>query len=322
MKNTKWLITGGCGFIGTNLVETLRRLQPNNLLKILDNFSGGPKTKTPQTSFTHNISVVEGDVRNIDACVEAAKDVDVIVHLAANVDVLRSVENPRHDFENNVVGTFNILEAAKRHGVKKFIFASSAAPLGDATPPIHEELACHPLSPYGSSKLAGEAYCSAYFRSFGVQTVTLRFGNVYGPSSLHKNCVISKFIKQSLRGIPCEIYGDGGQTRDFIYVDDLVQAIVQASVGEHGGEIFQIATSKEHTLNELVGILKKVLGEKGILMDVRHSDSRNGEIYRNYSDTSKAKRVLHWEATTSLQEGLKKTIEFFLKNDLPGNKFL
>lgn len=312
MQNTKWLITGGCGFIGANLVETLRRLQPDSLLKILDNFSGAPRV-----SSLCDVSIVEGDVRNIDTCVEASKNADVIVHLAANVDVSRSVENPRHDFENNVLGTFNMLEAAKRHDVKKFIFASSAAPLGDATPPIHEELACHPLSPYGSSKLAGEAYCSAYCRSFGIQTVALRFGNVYGPGSLHKNCVISKFIKQSLRGIPCEIYGDGGQTRDFIYVKDLVQAIVQASSGKHGGEIFQIATSKEHTLNELAEMLKRVLGEKDILMDVKYVDSRKGEIYRNYSDTSKAKKELHWEATTSLREGLEKTVDFFIKNYSP-----
>ena len=139
-----------------------------------------------------------------------------------------SVENPRLDMECNVIGTLNMLEGARMHKVKRFIFASSGAPIGECEPPIHEEMAPHPVSPYGASKLAGEGYCSAYFRTFDVETIALRFGNVYGPGSGHKNSVVAKFIRQAMQGETLEIYGDGKQTRDFIYIDDLIQAICLA----------------------------------------------------------------------------------------------
>jgi UDP-glucose 4-epimerase len=199
--------------------------------------------------------------------------------------------------------------------VKRLVFASSGAPVGEANPPIHEELAPHPVSPYGASKLAGEGYCSAYYRTFGLEAVALRFGNVYGPGSTHKGSVVAKFIRQAFAGETLEIYGDGTQTRDFVYVDDLIKAIWQAAtVPGVGGEVFQIATNRETTLHELTELLVEELGNAGVKdVLVRHASSRLGDVQHNFSDTTKALNVLDWQAKTSLKNGVRNTIRFFQK---------
>src|SRR5262249_33340561 len=185
---------------------------------------------------------------------------EVGVHLAANGGAAASFAAPRGDCMNNVVGTLNCLEACRQHSVRRFVFASSGAPIGNCEPPLHEEMPAHPVSPYGASKLAGEAYCCAYQRSFGVETVALRFGNCYGPFSSHKSSVVAKFIRQALAREPWEIFGDGQQTRDFIYVQDITDAILRAATVEGiGGEVFQIATNSETTVLELAARLAKVL---------------------------------------------------------------
>src|ERR687898_1246426 len=190
------------------------------------------------------VELVAGDITDEDLALRAARGADVIVHFAANTGVMPSVEYPRGDCMSNVVGTLNYLEAARLGGVGRFVFASSGGTvIGEAEPPIHEEMVPHPVAPYGASKLAGEGYCSAYFRTFGVETVTLRFGNVYGPLSGHKNSVVARFIKRAVEGEVLEIYGDGSQTRDYIYIGDLIRAIKLSVTTEGvGGETFQIAT--------------------------------------------------------------------------------
>ncbi len=216
--------------------------------------------------------------------------------------------------EANVIGTFNMLEAARAQGVRKFIFASSGAPVGEVNPPIHEELASHPISPYGASKLAGEGYCSAYHNTFGIETTALRFGNVYGPRSNHKSSVIAKFIRQALKGETLEIYGDGNQTRDFIYIDDLIEAIMLANAKENiGGEVFQIATNSETTVNEIADQLLRIMEAKGYgNMLVSHVESRLGDVLRNFSNTSKADKMLGWKVFTDLTQGLEDTVDWFL----------
>lgn len=322
---SSWLITGGCGFIGTSLIEALLESNPNCNIRVLDNLSVGTREDLQEvSSFTErNISALGhppegvelcvGDIRSPEDAIRAAVGVDCIVHLAANTGVGPSVEDPQSDMEANVVGTFNMLEAARKHSVLKFIFASSGAPIGELeNPPIHEELAPHPVSPYGASKLAGEGYCSAYFGSFGIKTIALRFGNVYGPRSKNKASVVAKFIKAALAGETCEIYGDGTQTRDFIYIRDLVGAIIKSAEVTIGGEIFQIASSREVTVNEIAETIKTQLLKYGIEMNLFNGSKRVGDVQRNYSDTSKAKEILGWNTEMDLSSGIDKTISYFL----------
>jgi UDP-glucose 4-epimerase len=323
-----WLITGGCGFIGTSLVDSLVR-EGGHAIRVLDNLSVGTAADLARVcTFTEvdpvglgkleadgPVQLVVGDILDQELALRVTEGCDVIVHLAANTGVPASVENPRQDCMANVLGTFNYLEAARVNRIDRFVFASSGAPAGNVTPPIHEELAPHPVSPYGASKLAGEGYCSAYAQTFGVQTVSLRFGNVYGPLSGHKTSVVAKFIGQAMRGETLEVYGDGTQTRDFIYIDDLIRAIrLSASTEGIGGETFQIATNAETTLNELVENLLPILAEHGI-QDVRvnYVSPRLGDVRRNFSDTSKARRLLGWQAETSLAEGLRRTVAWFME---------
>jgi len=327
-----WLITGGCGFIGTNLIAHLLKENKNSNIRVLDNLSVSTTddlarvcsfTEIDSTHLTStsslkgkssSVELVVGDIKDYDTCLSTSQNIDVTVHLAANTGVGPSIENPRQDMEANVIGTFNLLEAVRQNRVKKFIFASSGAPIGECEPPIHEELAPHPVSPYGASKLAGEAYCSAYFRTFGIETVALRFGNVYGPLSTHKYSVVAKFIKRAMEGKPLEIYGDGTQTRDFIFVDDLIHAITLAVSTENiGGEIFQIATNTETTVVNMVKKLLLVLEDSGFRgVNLRHVDQRPGDVRRNFSDTTKAKNILGWDAKVELLEGLKRTLDWFL----------
>lgn len=173
-----------------------------------------------------SILLIEGDIRDKEVCLKACRGVDCVVHLAAHAGVIPSIENPYYDFEVNILGTLNLLKAAVENNVEKFIFASSNAPLGNQNPAMNETKVPRPLSPYGASKLACEAYCSAFYHSYGLRTISLRFSNVYGPYSLHKNSVVAKFIKDAIIKKQLTIYGDGKQTRDLVYVDDLCRAIL------------------------------------------------------------------------------------------------
>jgi UDP-glucose 4-epimerase len=317
------LITGGCGFIGTSLIAELLCRNPAIKIRVMDNLMTGTEDDLAEVASFHmgaidklsllpgSIELVKGDIRDSVLIQECATGVDCIVHLAANTGVGPSVENPRLDMESNVIGTFNALEAARLQGVKKFIFASSGAPAGEVEPPIHEELPPHPVSPYGASKLAGEGYCSSYYHTFGIDTVCLRFGNVYGPRSKKKSSVVAKFIRQAVQDDPCVIYGDGTQTRDFLYIDDLVRAVILAMEKPVGGETFQIATGMERTVGEVANLIAEALGKRGINMQIQHDLPRLGDVNRNYSDTSKAARMLGWKTEVGVPDGIERTLGWF-----------
>ncbi|VAV82231.1 UDP-glucose 4-epimerase [hydrothermal vent metagenome] len=320
-----WLITGGAGFIGTSLIEALLAAGDEPRIRVLDNLSVGTREDLREvcdfreTSLddlappTCGVELVVGDITDSAACLAACSDIDVVVHLAANTGVGPSVEDPVADMKSNVIGTFNMLEGARGQGVASFVFASSGAPIGEVEPPIDENKPARPVSPYGASKLAGEGYCSAYFKSFGVKTVALRFGNIYGTRSAKKESVVAKFIKRALGGETLEIYGDGTQTRDFIYIDDLTDAIRLGAATDRGGEVFQIATHKETTVSEIATLISALIKqETGRQVQVVHKGARIGDVMRNYSDISKARRVLGFEPKWTIEEGLKKTLRWYL----------
>ena len=320
----RWLITGGCGFIGSILVRRL--LSQCQLVRIVDDLSVGSLAALGDVAVVHQgnaetygdtwngLQFIQASVLNAKAATAAAIGADVIVHLAANTGVAPSIEAPRADCETNVIGILNYLEAARESHVKRFVFASSGAPLGNRVPPLNEELAPQPLSPYGASKLAGEGYCSAYFHSFGIEAISLRFGNVFGPGSAHKESVIAKFIRCALAGEAIEIFGDGQQTRDFIYVEDIVDAITLAASQQGiGGETFQIATAQERTVGEVAELIVDLIRNNcGKTVKIRHAPQRIGDAQRNYSDTSKARDRLGFVASQDIRTGLINTLEYLL----------
>lgn len=324
-----WLITGGCGFIGRALIAQLLD-EGKHAIRVLDNLSVGTRADLGQITdfsemgnqmatdaWSHGVTLLEGDILDTDAVDQAVSGADVIVHLAANTGVGPSVDDPKSDCRTNVIGTLNMLEACRHAGAGRFVFASSGAPLGVQTPPLHEEMAPHPASPYGASKLAGEGYCSAYYHCFGVETVVLRFGNVYGEGSGHKQSVVAKFIKQALSGERLEIYGDGTQTRDFIHISDLIDAVIRAAtVPGVGGETFQIATAQETTVSEMTKALLAVMKEEGMKEpETYFGPVRDGDVMRNFSDTNKAREKLEWVSQVSLEDGLRRTIRYFVAAD-------
>ena len=325
----RWLITGGCGFIGCNLVRHLFA-EGGHRIRVLDSLEVGKaaalRAVAPvvevapaacvAASAGEAIELVVGDILDAEAVRASARGCDVVVHLAANTGVGPSVQDPRRDCLVNVIGTLNCLEAARHEGARRLVFASSGAPVGEVDPPVHEEKAPHPVSPYGASKLSGEGYCSAYYRSFGLETVALRFGNVYGPGSDHKSSVVAAFVKRAMAGQPLEIYGDGGQTRDFIFVDDLVRAICKAAtVPGIGGQVFHIATARETTITELAAVLMRVLERHGFTgTELRHAPARTGDIRRNFADASKAAALLGWRPEVPLEEGLDRVVAWFAED--------
>ena len=303
-----YLVTGGCGFIGVNLVSRLAGLGAR--VRILDNLSLGKREDVAPLG----IDLRVGDIRDIAALKDACQGMDVVVHLAAHTRVVESISHPELNFEINAVGTMNVLRACRDAGVKKVIFASTGgAILGEQVPPVHEGMVPRPVSPYGASKLVGEAYCSAFCGSFGLNTVALRFSNVYGPFSYHKGSVVAQFFRNLMQKEPLVIYGDGQQTRDFLYVDDLVDAVLLADKLETPGEVFQIASGRETSLKDLLAAMKRVL--PGVKFDVRYEPARAGEILRNYASIEKARRLLGYNPSKALDEGLRDTWSWFVSQN-------
>ncbi len=313
----KILVTGGCGFIGTNLVSYLLD-HTNWHINVLDNLSEGRfEYLTSLDSYdSERVYFKEGDVRDdLDVSV-MIEGCDYVAHLAAQTDVISSINDPFTDADVNIMGTLTVLEAALREGVRSFSFSSSAAPLGEKSPPIDEKNVPSPLSPYGASKLSCEGYCSAYAGSHGLSTTALRFSNVYGPNSWHKGSVIAKFIKTILDGKRPVIFGDGDQSRDFIHAYDISWGIHQSLVIDFSNayNLFQLGTGNETTINQLYNMIDHELESIGIeVPEPKYASARAGEIYRNYCNISHAKRELKFNPRYDLETGLSDTIKWFLE---------
>jgi UDP-glucose 4-epimerase len=272
------LVTGGAGFVGSNLVGFL--MEGGHDLTVLDDLSAGArpewwgKQSGPQC--------VEGKIEDESAVRRAARGVEAVVHLAARPGVADSVDRPDLDFGVNVLGTFNAVDAARREEVRSFVFASSGAVLAGATPPLREDMPAAPLSPYGASKLYGEGITAAS-GVYGMVGISLRFANVYGPSSAHKKSVIALFIRQALAGKPFVIYGDGTQTRDFLYVEDVCTAVEKALRADQPG-VYHLGRGVEVSVDQLA---KKVAAACGTDLEVERKPPRPGDAVRSFVDLSK-----------------------------------
>ncbi|MFO7872569.1 MAG: NAD-dependent epimerase/dehydratase family protein [Candidatus Undinarchaeales archaeon] len=298
----KILVTGGAGFIGTNLVPKL--IEKGHEVKVLDLLLYGNGKEVENAG----AEVLKGDIRDKETCSSACKGIDVIIHLAAQTGVVYSVKKPRYDFETNAVGIFNMLMAAKENNVDKFIFTSSVAVLGDQEQPVHEEQIPNPKSGYGASKLCGEGYCNFFEQAYGLDSIILRFTNVYGQKSAHKRNIMNIFIERIEQGKPLTVFGDGTTTRDYVHVNDVCRALILCLEKEISGETIHVSSGKETSINDLINALEKVT-EKDF--EVKNEPARTGEILRNYSKIEKAKKVLGFEPKISLEEGLRQTYRWF-----------
>lgn len=299
------LVTGGCGFVGANLLAALRARGVKHI-RVIDNESGGKRQWIEEfgTEFIH------GDIRDEQAVDAALDGVDCVVHLAADTRVIDSIENPAFNWDVNVRGTFNILEAMRKKGVKRFVNASTGgAILGEATPPVNEDMPPRPESPYGAAKLAVEGYCSAYAAAYGMQATSLRFSNVYGPRSFHKGSVVALFYRQIRDGETLIVYGDGSQTRDYVYVEDLVDGITRALTADVSG-VFQLGTGIGTSLNELIDHMRTIVSPE-FPVNVRYEDFRDGEIRHTWCDVSRAKKAFGYDPSTNLKSGLERTWRWF-----------
>lgn len=298
------LITGGAGFIGVHLADHLLRSGDYGVT-VLDNESLGDRDNLD----LDRVRFVGGDLRSREDLRAALEGKDAVVHLAADTRVMDSIENPAHNFENNVIGTFNLLEECRAQGVDRIVAASTGgAIVGDVPPPVHERMAAQPTSPYGASKLMLEGYLSAYSGAYGMRGCALRFSNIYGPRSFHKGSVVAHFFKRILAGEPLVVYGDGSQARDFLYVGDLVEGI-RVAIDSDAVGAFQLGSGKPTTVNELLELMRSATGRD---LDIQYADFRAGEVLQTWCEIDKARDGFGFDPRTSLDEGIRRTWEWFL----------
>ena len=304
-----YLVTGGAGFIGSNLVQEL--IKRGEKVRVIDNFSTGKKENIQD--FLPRIELIQGDIKDLDRVREAVKGVDFVLHEAALSSVPRSIEHPLATSESNINGTLNVLTAARETGVKRVVYASSSSVYGDSlTLPKREEMTPNPLSPYAVSKLTGEYYCQVFYQIYGLETVILRYFNVFGPrqNSLSQYAaVIPKFIEAMLKGKSPSIYGDGEQSRDFTFVENVVEgSILTCDKKNIAGEIFNIAGGKRTTINQLAKLISRLLDKN---VESIYTNPRPGDIRYSLADITKARRLLNYQPKVNLKEVLRTTLKWY-----------
>ncbi|MBU1626818.1 SDR family oxidoreductase [bacterium] len=309
-----FLVTGGAGFIGSNIAEEL--VCEGHHVRVVDNFITGKRENL--SDFINKIELIEEDLRDLKSVKSAVKDTDFVIHQAALPSVPRSVADPLLSNECNVTATLNLLVAAREEGIKRFVYASSSSVYGD-TPklPKVESMCTGPFSPYAVSKLAGENYCKVFSHVYGLETVALRYFNVFGPRQDPESqyaAVIPLFLSRILMDKEVTVYGDGEQTRDFSYVKNVVNANLQACFADKkvSGKVFNIACGKRISLNNLIEILKNLTSKK---INASYIQPRIGDIKHSLADINEAKKFLKYEPKTSVEEGLKIYIEWFKKQN-------
>jgi UDP-glucose 4-epimerase len=297
------LVTGGCGFIGAGLVPQL--LDDGVETRVLDDLSRGRPENLPADA-----ELLVGDIRDADAVERALAGVEAVVHLAAYGSVIESIADPLANFDVNARGTVVLLRGCVEAGVERFVFASTGGALiGNAEPPVDESNLPWPISPYGASKLCGEAYLHGFAGAYGLHTVALRFANVFGPFSDHKMGAVTTFVKNALVGEPIVIYGDGSASRDFLYVDDLCAGIRAAVASDLVDEVIHVASERETTIRELAGLILRLAGREDL--EIEYRPARRGEVGRNFATADRARRLLAFAPRETLETGLTKTIEWF-----------
>lgn len=301
-----FLVTGGAGFIGSHLVNRLVAL--GRRVRVVDNFATGRRERL--APLLDSIEFLEGDLADPGCCEEAVRGADYILHQAAIPSVQRSLEDPLTTHHANITATVNLLESARKHGVRRFVYAASSSAYGDSKElPKKESMRANPLSPYALQKLTGESYCALYCRLFGLETVSLRYFNIFGPGQdpdSEYSAVIPRFIYRLLSGEPLIVYGDGEQSRDFTYVDNVVEANLRALAAPNvSGKIFNVGCGERTTLNQLIETLRRITG---LRPEVRYTAARQGDVRHSLADIRLARERLGYFPTVRFEEGLRRTV--------------
>ena len=321
-SNNKVLVTGGAGFIGSNLCEAL--LEKGNKVVCLDNFATGKRENLEQLLKNSNFTLIEGDIRKLEDCLKATKDVDYVLHQAALGSVPRSIKDPITSNDVNVSGFLNMLVAARDNKVKRFVFAASSSTYGDSeSMPKVEDIIGKPLSPYAITKYVNELYADIFSKTYGLETIGLRYFNVFGRKQDPKGAyaaVIPKFVSQLMKGESPVINGDGNYSRDFTYIDNVIQANLLSLVTTNEKSIntvYNVAYGDRNTLNDLMGYLKEYLSEfdsKILNVDVIYGPNRPGDIPHSHASVDKAKVNLNYNPQFTLQQGLKEAVKWYWEN--------
>jgi UDP-N-acetylglucosamine 4-epimerase len=321
LTGKKIVVTGGAGFIGSNLCEVL--LEKNNEVICLDNFATGKRENLTQFLKNPNFTLIEGDIRNLEDCINATIGVDYVLHQAALGSVPRSIKDPITSNDVNVGGFLNMLVASRDNGVKRFVYAASSSTYGDSkSMPKVEAIIGKPLSPYAVTKYVNELYADVFSKTYGLETIGLRYFNVFGrkqdPNGAYA-AVIPKFVSQLMAGESPVINGDGNYSRDFTYIDNVIQANLLSMVAGSKAinTVYNVAFGDRNTLNDLMRYLKEDLSEfdaKIASVEVKHGPNRVGDIPHSHASVDKAKQMLNYNPQFSLQQGLKEAVKWYWEN--------
>jgi len=307
-----FLVTGGAGFIGSHIAHRL--LREGATVRVVDNLSTGKKERLRDVE--RCIEFIEDDITDRRVCDRAVQGVEYVLHQAAVPSVYRSIQDPVETNRANVIGTLNLLESCRQHGVRRFVYAASSSAYGDTEVlPKKEDMTPNPLSPYALQKFVGERYCKLYDDLYGLETVSLRYFNVFGPSQdpwSEYSAVIPKFATRLQSGQSLVVYGDGEQSRDFTYIDNVVEAnILAIKARRTHGAVINIGCGESLTLNRLIQLLEEILRVEAV---VDHEPPRRGDVRHSLADISLARDVLGYQPKVTVLEGLRQTVEFFVSS--------